>query len=183
MRTEAGARRYGVQVGQAYTEGRVPQQGQRSPQVVAAKQQLAKLGLFTDLGAEGIKGPNADVFGPRMEAGIRSFQRRQGLPVTGKLDVSTQKRLDAAARSSSSSSTTSAAGGAAAAENRQIDRMANRIQRDQRKPAPAAGRGASGRPLTRAAAVDLFHSLPPKMQRRVLARARAILANSRPAAG
>lgn len=271
VRTEAGARRYGVAVGQPYTDGKVPQRGARSPKVLAAKQQLVKLGMFADLGAEGINGPGADLFGPRLEAGLRTFQRRQGLPVTGKLDPVTAKRLDTVAgrrdgsgsssssssgsgsgSSSSSSGGSSGGGSAAARENRQIDRMANRIQSQQTStvkvkpgdtlwgiaqrelgdgsrwkeiaqasglgkdfdptklqpgtkltippkkptegvgPKPRAGSGRAGggaaaygggRKLTQAAAVDLFHSLPPNMQQAVLKRAREILAAQRPAAG
>lgn len=179
VRSEAGARRYGVRVGEAYTEGAV--RGEAGPEVTKAKEGLAALGLFDDLGREGIQ---SDVFGPRLEAGIRAFQKRQGMPVTGKLDEATQKAIAEKApagdppggkkpsegvgekpgpgRPGGSSADGSAGGGMG------------------RRPSPSVGiRPAGVRGIGKvspAKAKEMFAALDPAAQKRVLARAKAILA-------
>lgn len=120
VRTQAGSRRYGVGVGQLIPEGaKVQQRGEHGTKIAAAQEVLVKLGLLEPRH----HGPERGNFGPRTEAAVRSFQRRQGLPVTGKLDAATTKRLTAAGDRR---------------ENRQIDRTANQIQAGQRAERAAA---------------------------------------------
>jgi peptidoglycan hydrolase-like protein with peptidoglycan-binding domain len=181
VRSEAGARRYGVRVGEAYTDGAAPARGEAGPKVTKAKEGLAALGLFDDLGKEGIQ---SDVFGPRLEAGIKEFQKRQGMPVTGKLDEATQKAIAEKApagdppdgkkpvtegvgdkpgpgRPAGSSAGGSADGGTG---------------RQPGKPGPGAGL-VRGRPkMSPEKAKQVFAGLDPAAQKRVLARARALIA-------
>jgi peptidoglycan hydrolase-like protein with peptidoglycan-binding domain len=96
VRTQAGADRYGVAIGDYYTAEKGGQEdlekGVKGERTRSAQDRLIKLGLLDE--ASGANGGRDGLFGPKTEAALREFQKRQGLPVTGKLDTRTGVLLD-----------------------------------------------------------------------------------------
>lgn len=94
MRTEAGARRYGVAVGEVYygeaASGTI-EKGQKGSRTRDAQDALAKAGWLPE--NSGRNRGRDGLFGPKTEAAVKAFQKAVGLPVTGKLDDTTAKRL------------------------------------------------------------------------------------------
>jgi hypothetical protein len=189
VRTEAGARRYGVRVGEKYTpgatrreeptrprkrrpiddddrpdldpEGKTPQRGQEGPVTKSAQEVLVRLGLLEPREDGSVHGK----FGPRTEEAVREFQEDNGLPVTGKLDASTLSSIKDKDPGESSSGKPAGGGSSSSASA---------------KPAaarPAAADAPGGDPQGRVAA--WYESLRPEVRKRVEDRARAILAAAR----
>ncbi|HEX5749147.1 MAG TPA: peptidoglycan-binding domain-containing protein [Archangium sp.] len=69
-----------------------PRRGAEGPEVLAMQQELVRTGYLTQ--AQMATGPGT--FGPATEAALSSFQRDQGLPVTGAYDAATRQALAAA---------------------------------------------------------------------------------------
>ena len=94
VRSEAGARRYGVAIGEVYTREKGTgdiERGQAGERTRAAQDKLARAG-FLDEGSGRNKGRDG-LFGPKTQEAVRAFQKAAGLPVTGKLDDATAAKL------------------------------------------------------------------------------------------
>lgn len=118
VRTQAGAQRYGVQIGQPYTAGQKPQgdpkgkdrprrpiddddrpdlkpegsepkRGEEGKTTQAMQEMLVKLGLLEPREDGSVHGK----FGPRTEEAVREFQSRNGMKVTGQLTADTMAAL------------------------------------------------------------------------------------------
>lgn len=97
VKTQAGAQRYGVAVGQYIPEkasGAVAR-GQQGERTKAAQDLLIKAG-FLDESSGANKGRDGK-FGPKTEAAVKAFQKQHGLEQTGQLDARTMSALQDAA--------------------------------------------------------------------------------------
>lgn len=97
VKTQAGAQRYGVAIGQYIPEkatGAVGR-GQQGERTKAAQDLLIKAG-FLDEASGSNKGRDGK-FGPKTEAAVKAFQKQHGLPQSGQLDAATMTALQDAA--------------------------------------------------------------------------------------
>ncbi len=95
VRTDAGASRYGVPIGEFYTkekgEGPV-ERGESGERTRAAQKALVAAGLLD--AKDGTNGDAEDgFFGPKTEAAIKKWQDENDLEVTGVLDEETERML------------------------------------------------------------------------------------------
>jgi peptidoglycan hydrolase-like protein with peptidoglycan-binding domain len=188
VRSEAGARRYGVAIGQAYTEGVAGQEGAdrrnaygatEDPQVQKAQAVLVQLGLLEPRKDGSVHGN----FGDKTKAALRAFQKREGLPQTGRVDRATFGRL---MRKNTSAALDAPAGdppGGRAPKptggrRRAADPAVNGPGTEHLPVRSTPGQTPGTVPPQKAQA--WFDSLDPALQKRVMRRARQLLAARRP---
>lgn len=162
VRTEAGARRYGVAVGKPYTSGALLHWGAvENPAVQRAQELLVRLGLLEPRKDGTVHGN----FGDKTKAALKKFQKQNGLPVTGMLDPATGRKLQAVTPGGDPQSGAAGTRGSGSAH--------------PTRSLASAGGASSPPPVKRTQ--DWYQSLPPAVQKRVMKRAKEIIAARRPA--